>query len=256
MKLISLNLWGGRAYDKFSSFLEREKEGTDIFCFQEVLDYGLGKPDQDSQDAKLLHQTDRFQEMPDLYPKLEKGLKDFNGYLTDTYSSGMERLSIFVKKSLDSTEETIQVHETLPLMVHGKPYNIGCIMQHVNIKIDHGSFDIANVHGLWQHSSKDDTPERLNQSKEINRILSGFGDSRILCGDFNLLPNTESIRILEKDMKNLIKEYNVTNTRSSLYTKSLRYADYVFVSDGVNVNDFRVLDEPVSDHLPLLLDFS
>ncbi len=39
----------------------------------------------------------------------------------------------------------------------------------------------------------------------------------ILCGDFNLMPDTKSIEILETGMQNLVKNYNVTSTRSSFY---------------------------------------
>jgi endonuclease/exonuclease/phosphatase family metal-dependent hydrolase len=79
--------------------------------------------------------------------------------------------------------------------------------------------------------------------------------SRILCGDFNLLPNTDSLTILEQGMRNLIKEYPVTSTRSRFYEKPDKFADYILVSPEVVVEDFQVLDEAVSDHLPLLLEF-
>lgn len=256
MKLISLNLWGGRAYNELAKFLEREKDGIDIFCFQEVLDYGKGQPDQDAKTAKLLHQTDRYKEITNLYPKLESILTTYNGFLSDPYSAGMERLATFVKKDIKAKVQVLPVHEKLPVVVHGKPFYVSCIMQHVMLVDGNKSYDIANVHGLWQNSSKGDTPERLKQSNEITKILSTFGNLRVLCGDLNLLPDIESIKILEKNMKNLIREHKITNTRSPLYTKELRYADYVFVSDGIRVYDFKVLDEEVSDHLPLLLSFS
>lgn len=56
-------------------------------------------------------------------------------------------------------------------------------------------------------------------------------------------------------MHNLISEYNVTSTRSSLYTKEEKFADYTFISKGIAVQGFRVLQDVVSDHLPLLLEF-
>ncbi len=31
--------------------------------------------------------------------------------------------------------------------------------------------------------------------------------------------------------------------------------DYIFVTDDVKVNDFKVVDTDVSDHFPLVLDF-
>lgn len=54
----------------------------------------------------------------------------------------------------------------------------------------------------------------------------------ILIGDLNLDPDTESIKILEKEMRNLVKKYSIQTTRSDLYSKKeiMPLADYCFVS--------------------------
>ncbi len=78
---------------------------------------------------------------------------------------------------------------------------------------------------------------------------------KILCGDFNLKPDTESMKILEKDMDNLIKIYKITSTRTSLYPKEEKFADYILTSKEIVLNKFEVLPDEVSDHAPLLLDF-
>jgi len=60
-------------------------------------------------------------------------------------------------------------------------------------------------------------------------------------------------------MRNLIKDYDITSTRSKLYTKHKKpvlFADYIFTSPEIEVRDFKVLPDVVSDHLPLLLDYS
>ena len=57
-------------------------------------------------------------------------------------------------------------------------------------------------------------------------------------------------------MRNLIKEYRITSTRSHFYESDVRFADYVLVSPEIKVRDFRVLDDVVSDHLPLYVEFS
>ena len=61
---------------------------------------------------------------------------------------------------------------------------------------------------------------------------------------------------LESDMRNLIKDYAITSTRTPFYTKSEKFADYVLVSHGIQVADFRVLDAVVSNHAPLYLEWS
>ena len=56
-------------------------------------------------------------------------------------------------------------------------------------------------------------------------------------------------------MKNLIKEYKVTTTRSHFYTKEHKFADYILVSPEIEVKKFEVIQDVVSDHLPLMLEF-
>jgi endonuclease/exonuclease/phosphatase family metal-dependent hydrolase len=48
----------------------------------------------------------------------------------------------------------------------------------------------------------------------------------------------------------------VTSTRTSLYPRAERFADYVFVSAGVDVLEFGALPDEVSDHAPLSLGFA
>lgn len=114
---------------------------------------------------------------------------------------------------------------------------------------------IINFHGLWNGKGKTDNEDRILQSRNIVDFIGGLKGEVVLCGDFNLLPDTESIKIFEDaGLRNLIKEYGITSTRTSHYTKPGKYADYVFVSRGVRVKDFKVLPEEVSDHSALLLE--
>jgi len=78
----------------------------------------------------------------------------------------------------------------------------------------------------------------------------------VLCGDFNLLPDTESLKRLEGiGLRNLIKEYGITSTRTSFYDKPAKFADYALVSEGIEVKDFKILPDEVSDHSPMYLEF-
>lgn len=119
---------------------------------------------------------------------------------------------------------------------------------------------MVNFHGLWQDgTAKKDNPDRIEQSRRILAELESHrGEPVLICGDFNLLPEGQSLAMLEEGMRNLIKEYGVTSTRSSHYpmTKPSRFADYILVSPEVDVHDFQVLPDEVSDHLALTLDFS
>ena len=71
------------------------------------------------------------------------------------------------------------------------------------------------------------------------------------------MPDTESVKILEKKYTNLITQYGITNTRTAVFTKPRAYADYAFVGKDVLVHDFQVHLEPIfSDHGYMTLSVS
>ena len=129
-------------------------------------------------------------------------------------------------------------------------------LQFVKVRSPSGPLSVFNFHGLWNGQGKGDSDERIAQSRRILDFIGGRREPFVLCGDFNLLPDAESLRMLESaGLRNLVVEFGVTSTRTSLYARSEPFADYVFVSDGIEARDFRVLPDEVSDHTPLLLEF-
>ncbi len=79
------------------------------------------------------------------------------------------------------------------------------------------------------------------------------GDLSVLCGDLNLLPTSDTFRVLaEIGLVDLVGE---APTRTSLYPKPVRSANYVLVSNVEDVQHFEAPATPeVSDHRPLVLD--
>lgn len=162
---------------------------------------------------------------------------------------------MFVRKGIDVLEEgDILIYDNPDYVGSGGDHSRN--LQWMKCRIDGKIYSILNVHGLWTGTGKSDTPERITQSERIRNVMDAIETPKILCGDFNLRPDTQSIKILGKGMKNLINEHNITSTRTSLYKKEEKHADYIFVSPEIVVNRFEVLEDEVSDHSPLLLDFS
>jgi endonuclease/exonuclease/phosphatase family metal-dependent hydrolase len=82
------------------------------------------------------------------------------------------------------------------------------------------------------------------------------GERLVVCGDFNVLPSSATLDELRAiGLTNLVTTRGHTDTQTSLYTKSERSANYMLVSEQVEVRRFDVVKEPeVSDHRALLLD--
>ena len=244
MKLITLNSWGGRKKKEIGEFVERHQD-TDIFCFQEMYHEAEGK------ETLFLDTT------PDLLAYLKERMPAYN-CLYHPHLSDWWGLAMFVKKDIEITDSgEVYVYKkkgwNYKLEVQG---HTAKNIQYAILKTPLGERTIVNFHGLWNGQGKSDSEARLEQSKNITAFLKTLTNPHVLCGDFNLSPETVSIAMLEDaGMRNLIKEFGITSTRTSLYKKENRYADYIFVSGGVEVLDFSVLPDEVSDHNPLYLEF-
>ncbi len=250
MKLVSLNIWEGELYQPLVDFLNKHKPETDIFCFQEVFKAEAGIRRMNPE--KLI----TFKSLVDI-------LSDFNGYFEDYVAPGdyeKEGLAVFAKKSIKVSDRgEIFIYSPANIgLSNDNPKSLWRNLQYLKCGAEGKEFLIANMHGLFDFATKThkgDIPERIEQSRRAKALLDKFDCPKILCGDLNLWPDTESLKILEEGMVNLVKEHNVFSTRSAFFEHSNRFADYVLVSLEIKVNDFRVLDEVVSDHLALYLDF-
>lgn len=259
MKLISLNTWGGKLYEPLIAFVKKAAGTTDVFCFQEVYFSKVPRP-----------------EIPwiraDLALELKNALPGFSmverlavegSYVRDETSNKDVRIgeAILVKKPLSVIDSGgfhtyIEDRESTQEKIERATGNF----QFIKMENAGESYFIGNVHGLWLPGSKSDTPKRIEQSSRVEDVVREFRGKKILCGDFNLQPRARSVAMLDAGMRDLIKEYNVKTTRNHYYADMKKYADYIadyiFVSPDVQVADFRVLTDEVSDHLPLFLEFS
>ena len=222
---------------------------ADIFCLQEIWNGGeemLGE----KSDFELAKRNTR------LLQDIEEALPDHRVYFRPHFSD-YYGLAMYVRKELAVEEEgEIYVYKEAGFISPDEYGNHARNLQYITVLTSGGPLTIMNVHGLWNGQGKADCAERLEQSDRIAGFVVAREERVILMGDFNLRPDTESVsRIEAAGLRNLIKEYGVTSTRTSHYTKPEKFADYAFVSGEIEVKDFKVLPDEVSDHAPLYLEF-
>lgn len=258
MRLLSLNAESGASGKVFQKYITSKSKTVDIFCFQEVYD---------SKKHKIVSMGERT----DFYKYLKILLKGYkyvffpvSDTLADFYKTEFKivlGLAIFYKEGIKIKKHFGKyVYGSLHAPVDyfkGKESNA---VQCLKIISSNGSFWLCNFHGASRPGNKLDTPRRIQQSKTLLGVLDRLDGPKILCGDFNLMPNTESIKMFERSgMRNLIKTYKIKNTRNSIswarYNNRQSYADYAFVSKEIKVKDFKVPYTLASDHLPMILDF-
>lgn len=246
MKLVNLNIQCGVWYEAATKFIKTYSLETDIFCFQEMPN-GLTNP------RPVLGEV-----RENLFSEVQNILPDFASYYAASVENDVGGLAIFIKKSLAviKVDNIVIFQEYNPDENDSGYFSMGKNVQVLEFKKEEEICTVLNFHGLWIPKNKSDTNKRIEQFKKVKKIFDASNGSKILCGDLNVNPSTESVSILSKGTRNLIQEYNITNTRSLSDSGYGQVADYIFTSEDIKINDFKVLPDEVSDHSPLFLDFN
>ena len=253
MRVISLNTWGGRALHPLMHFFRQRAKDVDVFCLQEIFD----------ADQKALEERHPDEHVRgDIFKKILNELKDFEGSFAFFDDNPLRQsLAIFVRRTLPIKEiGDLIVYKPEHPIETGSSIISARKIQYVSIEVSGQPHHVVNFHGLWDGKLKNDSPERIDQSHNVNKFLATLDGHKILCGDFNLNPDTASLGILEQGMKNLVKEYKIKSTRTPLYrhyndVDGSHFADYCLTSPDIVVKHFEVLPDIVSDHAPLYLEF-
>lgn len=244
LSLMTLNVWGGHVQNPLQEFFRKNKE-VDLFCVQELY-----------KNAPRKMSTDDLKVDLSLSEKIQRSLPDhelfFCPVLEDWYGIG-----IFIKKSftvLDYGEKYIYIN---PYYENKGPAH-NRKLQWLKTQTPNGDLiTIVNIHGLWNGKGKGDSADRLQQSYLIQKFIKTISTPYVMCGDFNLRPDTKSLQILKCNLRDLIQENNITSTRTSFYKKAERFADYLFTTPhNINVDSLSVLPDEVSDHNALRLNFN
>ncbi|OHA04219.1 MAG: hypothetical protein A3J58_00610 [Candidatus Sungbacteria bacterium RIFCSPHIGHO2_02_FULL_52_23] len=260
MKAIYLNIWAGKVFEPLIAYIRAAAADTDFFCLQEVFDSPLARTVSWSGRADIF--THLKNALPEFTPFFSLTVENFDGdrqtdfpMLHGNVIFARKEIPILSHGDLLIAGETWAGPGTSPIFPHK--------LQYVRIKVSGMLYTIASVHGTAFPGSKADTPERIAQSQKIADFLADEKGRKILGGDFNLMPDTESVSMIERTgMRNLIKEYGITDTRGRLshaqYTESQRqyFADFAFTSPDVLVKNFTVPQVEISDHLPLVVEWT
>ncbi|MFF5259817.1 endonuclease/exonuclease/phosphatase family protein [Actinomadura viridis] len=264
MRIISLNAWGGAMFDELVPWLD--KCDADILCLQEVT--------RTPAAGGWTHFDDAERSLPqraNLLADVRSSLRRHHGSFTVS-DTGPVRTGIGRAHQQDFGLATF-VAESLPIVatrsgfVHGEyaayrhewPIDGRPRAAQAVRVLDHRTqrfVTVVHFHGLRDPRGKADTPARRAQAERLAEFVDSVredGDLTVVCGDFNVLPHSETFQILNGlGLVDLVRD---ADTRTSRYPKPLRHASYLLVSDPAAVRRFEVLTEPeVSDHRALMLD--
>jgi len=263
MKLLSLNVALFEANNKLlSPFLH--EQNADFVCLQEitrgledtVLEDYISKEivDQSTQNLKYFFFGPNsvmgdFEQKnfhgKEVYSFKFGGLMEFGNYTKSKYKIAFAQ-NVFVQNHFTYTPD----HSKWP----EEDYRAVLVTDHI---VQGRKLRVLNYHGVWTRN-KMGTEKSMAANKIINELALQAEGEVIICGDFNLFPHTPSMEMLEKNFISLVDTFNVKTTRpkeNELSNLERNVVDYMLVSKGIEVKDFKVIDSNVSDHLPLVLEF-
>ncbi len=197
MKIITLNTWGGRAGKEGLLDFFKNHADTDVFCLQEI--WAAPYEEWEGKLAggrKLKNDQTMVYALREISEMLPNHESYFRPHFLENYG-----LLMFVKKDIKVLEEgEFFVHKEKGYVPEDDIGNHARNIQYVTLETTSGPMTIINFHGLWAGKGvgKIDTPDRLSQSKKISDFISEHKEKVVFCGDFNLLPDTESLMMLER----------------------------------------------------------
>lgn len=264
MKIICLNCWGGKLHEELLTYIKTN--APDILCLQEVIHSPESEKDWLTYrdcDHILPQRANLFRDVSEALP-----------YHVAAFCPAAQGVLWDDDRSIPSQWGLATfVHRSFPIIgqvqgfVH-KEYSPVGYGDHPRSRSAHGvrvydysanrAVSVTHMHGLRDLNGKMDTPERADQARKLLSLshqVSQPEDVVIICGDFNVEHDSETLAILtDAGLTDLVSGRGFESTRNSHYKKLGRFADYMLINREKAVRDFDVIHDPeVSDHCPLVL---
>lgn len=233
IKFLTLNIWnGGKLSENIIKFIA--EENPDIISLQETRGPGSVTI------KELLKLGYHFSEFA-LRAKFTDGTETGNMILSRFLITRSENIFFDVPYRVYNPEGMTDFSRV--------PRN----MLFTEIQLDDKKINVFNIHGIWGFDGKDN--DRRLKMSEI--IVNNIKDKKnvILAGDFNCLPNTQTIGNIEKHLKSVFKDelkttFNMKHKTVGEYETAT--VDMIFVSSDIKVLDSYSPNVDVSDHMPLV----
>ncbi len=239
---MQLNVWGGRLGKQIQNLIDQEK--PDVICLQEAVSIKGGSNGGwflTVDEIKRLYKMSLAYSPVISFSFMRRNAEFGNAILTK--AKLVNQNTVFTrleyKKDFDFENDDYNIRNLLHVVVDNKGKDL----------------HILTHHGHHVPNHKKGNEETLRQCNQIAEYIKGLRGEIILTGDFNLEPNSESMEKINKILRNLAIETQLTTTRTPL-THKTEVCDYIFVNEEVRVKSFNALDDVVSDHKALILEFS
>lgn len=246
IRILHWNVW---FQEKAENILkEIQKINPDILCLQEIT---IGSNFNDKKDvgkflSKRLNYNLNFSNAHKYeYPITPKGESNYGG------NAILSRFPIIKNKNFPIINPKDKKHF---------PYERRtCATSKIKLP-NNKEIIIATTHSSY-NSKFTENKEKIREIKKLTKFFKKEKRNLIFTGDLNITPNTESIKLIEKYLKNCGPDYKKPSWTTKPFnfmgfeeTKLKWRIDYVFASKDINIIDSKIIKTKYSDHLPILTE--
>lgn len=239
MKIIQLNIWMGKIEGQLQRFFENTD--ADVICMQEV----INSDDATLHVSRLWFETSRILKANPEF----KYYKYFPNWSSRIVDGTMQMGNFVISK--------IPIVSTDSIFVNGEyTENVVLVQQPSNntavniVRLENG-ITVVNHHGFWRKTpvGDEDTIRVFKKVGEVVEPLAKEGPL-VMCGDLNIIHESPAFRSLDF-LRDLTDENKLETTLSGVKFDGKVPCDHILVNDEIEVKDFGVIPEIVSDHLAL-----
>jgi len=239
MKIIQLNIWMGKIEGQLQRFFENTD--ADVICMQEV----INSEDATLHVSRLWFETSRILKANPEF----KYYKYFPNWSSRIVDGTMQMGNFVISK--------IPIVSTDSIFVNGEyTENVVLVQQPSNntavniVRLENG-ITVVNHHGFWRKTpvGDEDTIRVFKKVGEVVEPLAKEGPL-VMCGDLNIIHESPAFRSLDF-LRDLTDENKLETTLSGVKFDGKVPCDHILVNDEIEVKDFGVIPEIVSDHLAL-----
>lgn len=276
VRIMFFNIWAG-ALPEVLDYVKAKSRDVDMLCLSEVHNLLDGKVGESRQYLPVKGKKDKQHEL-NLFKLLQGALADTHiGHHSPGVAGihDLEKsdfpveygLATFVRRGLfPYTYRTGSLHRPLGEFNEGRSASRSIVS--LTLPYQNEQLLVGHMHGLWDERGKIDTPDRYSQSARVLEFLRHHRDYEaraakmpvILGGDFNLTSRTSALKTLVTSRvfgpdggENLNDTFGISDTRTKLYEKAVREADFVIASPWLKAK--LTVDRNVpSDHAALFVE--
>lgn len=244
IKFLNLNIWYGKLLSSAIEFIKQEN--PDVISLQEVYDGEGMSPEWLNSWSTLKKELGyQYTSFAPTFYVVENGIRVNQGQAILSKYPILNEETFFYDVPYG---EFVFPADDFSLV----PRNL----QHATLDVQGKDLNIFNTQGIWD-KDKLDSERKKKMGEKIVEKVSGKNHV-ILSGDFNIIPQSDTMRNIERILNNPFKDKlntTINPKRKNKAENEESVIDMVFVSQDIKISDSYCPQVDVSDHMPLVIVF-